>query len=347
MKEFIKFMLPSETRRQIKFLTGSQTKTLLKKIQCTHRRTLDRRLKKICNEYAQDHLGKRRYAEWLYIYCMISGTFKEGWVPDDYYGEIVVPKAKGAYGDISELNALQSVLIKGGHLPDLVYCVNGIFFDTKYRSINNINDYLASVKQAEKVVFKKDKSMQGKGVTVLRLPIKKNDMDGFGDGVFQSYIRQHDFFDELHRSAVGTLRMTTVTENDGSAALRAAYLRLGVAKETHVRAASVIRIPVCKTTGRLFDEGYTVNWERIAAHPDTGAPFEGKTIPNFDACIELALELQAKVPFTRCVGWDMTLDKEGRPLVMEWNGAHNDIKFSEATTGPCFTGLGWENLWKT
>jgi hypothetical protein len=31
---------------------------------------------------------------------------------------------------------------------------------------------------------------------------------------------------------------------------------------------------------------------------------------------------------------------------MEWNGTYNDIKFSEATQGPCFADLGWERLWK-
>jgi hypothetical protein len=29
--------------------------------------------------------------------------------------------------------------------------------------------------------------------------------------------------------------------------------------------------------------------------------------------------------------------------IVEWNG-HTDIKFSEAATGPCFLGLGWERL---
>jgi hypothetical protein len=31
---------------------------------------------------------------------------------------------------------------------------------------------------------------------------------------------------------------------------------------------------------------------------------------------------------------------------MEWNGWHNDIKFSEAADGPCFADLGWQNLWR-
>ena len=52
------------------------------------------------------------------------------------------------------------------------------------------------------------------------------------------------------------------------------------------------------------------------------------------------------VPFARSIGWDMIVDNNNEIQVMEWNGSHNDIKFSEATQGPCFSNLGWEKLWK-
>jgi hypothetical protein len=52
------------------------------------------------------------------------------------------------------------------------------------------------------------------------------------------------------------------------------------------------------------------------------------------------------VPFTSIIGWDVAVDENHNVKVMEWNGDHNDIKFSEATQGPCFSDLGWEELWK-
>jgi hypothetical protein len=44
------------------------------------------------------------------------------------------------------------------------------------------------------------------------------------------------------------------------------------------------------------------------------------------------------------VGWDLAVSKDGSIKIFEWNGGHCDIKFSEATVGPCFTGLNWESL---
>jgi hypothetical protein len=54
--------------------------------------------------------------------------------------------------------------------------------------------------------------------------------------------------------------------------------------------------------------------------------------------------LHATVPHFTIVGWDIAIGSDDEIKLIEWNGCHCDIKFSEATTGPCFTGLNWESL---
>jgi hypothetical protein len=44
--------------------------------------------------------------------------------------------------------------------------------------------------------------------------------------------------------------------------------------------------------------------------------------------------------------WDLCIDGDGAVRVLEWNGGHNDITFSEATQGPCFADLDRETLWR-
>ena len=53
------------------------------------------------------------------------------------------------------------------------------------------------------------------------------------------------------------------------------------------------------------------------------------------------------MPFARSVGWDVVVDSDDEVRVLEWNAGHNDIKFSEATQGPCFSDMGWETLWRS
>ena len=62
--------------------------------------------------------------------------------------------------------------------------------------------------------------------------------------------------------------------------------------------------------------------------------------------MELCLALHSKVPHFTVIGWDVTLDQVEQIKLIEWNSNHPDIKFSEATTGPCFLGLNWEKYAK-
>jgi len=80
---------------------------VLKSIESEKGKT-DKKLIKLSDEYASDILGWKGYAPWLYVYCAINQVFKEGWIPDNYYGRIVVPKLKGNYGIIADYNALTS-----------------------------------------------------------------------------------------------------------------------------------------------------------------------------------------------------------------------------------------------
>ena len=56
----------------------------------------------------------------------------------------------------------------------------------------------------------------------------------------------------------------------------------------------------------------------------------------------MCIELHKKVPHITIIGWDMAICDDETTKVIEWNAKHCDIKFSEASTGPCFLGLGWE-----
>ncbi len=109
--------------------------------------------------------------------------------------------------------------------------------------------------------------------------------------------------------------------------------------------SSSVSVPLNINTGELNSKGY-MNWVEVDAHPDSNTSFQNKTIPNFNKCIDKALKMHRVIPFVGCIGWDLTVDNLEEIQLIEWNGINNDIKLSEATTGPCFKNLDWENLWK-
>jgi len=319
---------------------------VLKSIESVKGKT-DKKLIKLSDDYANDVLGWKGYAPWLYVYSAVNNNFKEGWIPDNYYGKIVVPALKGNYGIIADYNSLTSRLFNSSHFPDCAYYTNGIWISPKYQVLSEKEVVEIAFNKNEKVVYKIDNSLQGRGVYFLdKNNINIGKLMSLGNGVLQKYINQHPFFQNIIANSVATLRITSVINEKGIVSVRACYLRVGRSSDKHVKSASHIRIPVNILTGELDKYGYTTNWIQIVKHPDTNFLFEHKKIPNFNKFLETTINLHKMVPFTRTIGWDMVLDVNNNVQVMEWNGGHNDIKFSEATQGPCFSDLSWEKLWK-
>ncbi|WP_299792777.1 sugar-transfer associated ATP-grasp domain-containing protein [uncultured Marivita sp.] len=308
---------------------------------------LGKKPKALCDEYSRDIFGSMVYSPWLYVYSAVSGGFKEGWIPDNYYGKMVVPNIKGAYGSISELKPLNVTFFGETYFPDIASHINGLFFDVHSRVITK--DQVSSILFAtnEKVVFKIDHSSKGKGIFVFgRHNFDVDIVCKLGNGVFQSYIDQDETLAEFSSSSVSTLRLTTTTEADGSARVRTARLRLGRDGDAHMRSDRNVRISVNLSNGRLGRSGYNVDWTAMPIHPDSKKPFSDFFYPKFNEACEVALKLHAKVPYVQCIGWDICVDRIGEVKVMEWNGTHNGISFDEALQGPCFKGLDWERFAK-
>ena len=322
----------------------SQALKVLKNIE-PQRGRISASLKKKCDEYSIDVLGSKVYAPWLYVYALISAEFKEGWIPDNFYGRVVVPLQKGGYGKISSHKPLNQLVFKSEAFPDILSYANGVFFDSDYVPIKSrdVVEYL--FQKTDRVVYKIDSSLQGKGIYFFnRDSFDLSIISRLGNGLFQRYISQHQSLSAFSASSVATLRMTSTTSESGEVTIQTSYLRLGASSDTHVQSASHIRVPIDPINGSFSNIAYTPDWLAITHYPGKDLPFEGHTYPSFKKAADLVVNLHSKVPYVRCIGWDLAVDESGIPIVMEWNGEHNDIKFSEAVQGPCFVDMGWEKL---
>ncbi|MEW9586303.1 sugar-transfer associated ATP-grasp domain-containing protein [Paraburkholderia sp. DGU8] len=311
----------------------------------SRRGKIDPQVLRQIESYAHDVFGDVIYAPWLKVYTALNGTFKEGWIPDNYYGAVVVPQTKGWYGKISTLKSVSRLIFRDKCFPDIGYFANGLFYTADSTLVADDELQRTFLANADRIAFKLDASGQGRGVFILdRQSFQPEFIRSMGNGVFQAFVAQHEVFNRFTADSVATLRFTTVVEPAGAISLRACFLRLGRAGETHIRTGSEICIPVNPSTGELDPVGYLNDWTDVRQHPDTRESFAGVTIPAFPDCVKKVLELHGKVPFISCVGWDVTVDVLGDVKVLEWNAEHNDVKFGEATQGPCFSDLGWELL---
>ncbi|MDG1730909.1 MAG: sugar-transfer associated ATP-grasp domain-containing protein [Algibacter sp.] len=109
---------------------------------------------------------------------------------------------------------------------------------------------------------------------------------------------------------------------------------------------ATMKIPYDINSGKLYKDAYFGTWKSTKILPDSNFAFADKVLPSFDNCIAEVKRMHGNMPFARCLGWDLIVDDNNNVAFIEVNGGHNGIRFTEAVQGPCFKGLGWENLHK-
>jgi hypothetical protein len=302
---------------------------------------------KQCDDYAQEVLGDKIYAPWLYVYSAVSGKFKEGWIPDNYYPKVVIPMIQGNYRPLSFMKALHLQLFQEKNPLDLIYYVSGLFLDSNLEVVdkNHVKDIL--FREDDSAIYKIEKSGRGLGLHwVHKDTFDITKIEAMKDGVFQAPIKQHPCFSEFTPRSVVTLRLTTVIEDSGKCSLRSSRLKMGRGQDDYIKADNYVAVFYNPENGLLDDVGYLPDWTTTDRHPDTHVSFAGKVVPQFEKCTQKVIELHEKIPYVRCIGWDIAVDENEQVQVIEFNAGHNGINISEAVHGPCFADMGWENLWR-
>lgn len=327
-------------------------KRLLRRIRPTHERQLYRylvrkkgeltpRLRNQIREYAIEVLGSSRHTDGLFIYTVLCGEFKPGWIPQSYYRQVVGQRIKGNLRSLARFQVLNASLFSAFRVPDIAYYFGESIYNTELSPIT-VDDLPSLVGDDDtKVVVKADTSARGEGVRIATVDeIVSGAVPLDGAGVIQRFVHQHDSLRALSSTAVATFRVTSVINSRREPEVRGFHLRIGRPGQTHIMSSNQIKIAVDPSTGQLSDQGYDSTWHSHHVHPDTGISFENHNIPALK-CAELAVEMHKQVPFLCCIGWDITLDRNGDPVFLEWNAGNNDIQTSEVLQGPCFIDLGW------
>jgi hypothetical protein len=296
--------------------------------------------------YAREVLGSETYAPWLRVYTAWAGEFKEGWIPDNYFGRVVMPAIQGPARHLSTFKTLSRRLTGAGELlPDLVYRVRGQWVDTEGRALRPSEVEEIAYRHGPRVVVKADDSNQGKGVRLVERG-RDDLLELDGDFVVQRMISQPDWMARFNADNLATIRITTVKPPGGRASWQGGNLRFGLSGSAILKSARAIRIPMLDAEGTLGDYGALPDWTRVTKHPESGLEWAGLELPGFEAARDACARLHDGIPHVTFIGWDVALERGGGFAILEWNTVHPGIVFIEANTGPQFAEFGWDELWK-
>ena len=294
--------------------------------------------------YFKKHLGREIPTYWhQYLYSR-NGLYSEKYIPASVYSSSIVFCFNNyqfclAYAD----KGFYDTLFPEVNRPQtFVKNLNGLFYDEKkHISLEEAIDRCSDINEAviKPTVF----GTWGEGVKLFHsekgfipeLNITVNELfkryhDSF---IVQSKLEQHQDLARLNPTSVNTIRVMSYLK-DNEVIILYAVIRIGrMGQVVDNETAGGIKADINLQTGRIKGPAFGSPTEKDMPQTDSGAVLDGYLIPSFPKVLDFVKSLHVRLPYFRIVGWDISVDKDGEPVMIEWN---RQAELSQVAHGPAF-----------
>ncbi|WP_019832072.1 sugar-transfer associated ATP-grasp domain-containing protein [Sphingomonas sp. PR090111-T3T-6A] len=147
------------------------------------------------------------------------------------------------------------------------------------------------------------------------------DLPGKAPVLVQPLAFPHPALADLAMSALPTIRIVTMLDEEGRPEIVSATFRCPTAPDARIdnmKAGGLI-MAVDLGSGRLGAACKGYGGGDYAIHPVTGAPIEGRHLPGWEAAKALAARAHGAFPEYVLIGWDVALTPDA-PILIEGNG---------------------------
>ena len=207
--------------------------------------------------------------------------------------------------------------------------MGGKYYDNNKNNITKEKalDILYSISnEGKKILLKPSDGVCGQGISVIK-PYSTIDelnkiLDKYKDRfICQEFIKNHQSYST--GSSLNTLRIVTFLYKN-KVHWVGTMLRMGVNGVVDNWHAGGISCPVSQE-GICGQFAVPLSGKRYYIHPNN-YEFAGKKLFNYEVAHNLALNLHMKMPFVKYIAWDIAVNEEGKPIVLEFgNPGHSGI----------------------
>ncbi len=202
--------------------------------------------------------------------------------------------------------------------------VSGHFLDEKFQLIS-FEQAAAAADRYDRLVVKPTLHTDtGKGVKLLEAPydLKAIDLEYKKNYVLQIPLVQHEEMALLNASSINTIRINSVLLDD-KAHVMSAFVKVGQAGEFADNAGHDRYFIGITAEGRFCDYAIDHDLRKYQEIP-SGFRFAGKEVPSFRKACRTAEKAHECLPHFGFVFWDVAIDQEGEPVIVEANLRYPD-----------------------
>ena len=276
--------------------------------------------------------------EWHRFFYAKTGQTDPRFVSADVFHKIIRPMMNDIYFATawSDKAYTDWVVRDVKTVCSVVRSVNGRLLDERFGLIDQktANDIL---NRYEALVLKPTLlTNTGKNVSLERAPfdiaaIIKRYGRNF---VAQLPLKQHPEISLLNESSVNTIRVDTVLFEREAHAIPS-FIKVGQPGQFTDNGGGENRIFIGIQNGRYADFAFDHDCNRFAAIP-SGYAYAGQKVPGIEEICRAAEKAHTRIPRFGLAFWDIALDENGEPVIVEMNLRQPDTYVPQVASGPFF-----------
>lgn len=279
---------------------------------------------------------------WVRVYSDKTGIYSPEYVGSDiHYYNVEWSRIDRDYlRAFLDKNYMDVLLPCVKHPETLIRKIHGQYLDHDFAPISKAQavDKLFENLDPGVVVKISRASSGGKGVRFLGKGSTKEDisaaLDVDPDVAVQLVMQQHPEMAKMNASSVNTIRIICIIL-DGESIPLSAVVRIGNSGSRVDNFSSGGVGCGVKPDGHLNNCGYTQKGERYDVHPN-GFVFREGFVPNFDKALEAVKRCHMHVPMFGVASWDIAIDTDGEPVLIEYNVGGAGIDIHQYNNGPLY-----------
>lgn len=295
---------------------------------------------------------------WPILYSSINGIKSEHYIPESVYYFGIEPilnklQMRLAYSD---KNIYDKFLTSRStyRLPTTVIRnINGMYYDTNYKPLDLSLDHL-KIESGKYILKPSLDSGGGKDIGIIdyqngvisflendKEPVKLRDLQEIfsaykKDFILQKFIDQHEYFHDLNSTSVNTMRvMTYRSVKDDKIYIIQRIMKIGEKNcitDNEWTGSHTIGV---NEDGYL--NSFAVNKFGVKTTSINGIQIGEISKNNFVSKIDIAAkEIASHFFYSRLLGIDLAIAKDGGIVFVEANHAYNGINYFQYNNGPLF-----------
>ncbi|MEC3907983.1 sugar-transfer associated ATP-grasp domain-containing protein [Tamlana sp. 2201CG12-4] len=306
---------------------------------------LSKNEKKAIKEYYRKKGYKNIKTQWHQYFSGFNKHFSVKYIPEDIFHPIIAPILNNhlQWPALLDKNLLYRLFNDVKQPSCIISNINGFYYNQK--ELISLSEAVELCSTNNFLVIKPSiESGGGNGVigfsvnkgrtSYKSLSIKELFLTYSKDFIVQEVVKQHPDMKKLNPSSLNTIRVLSYLKND-SVYLLSSIVRIGKLNSFTDNSSSGGISCGINPDGSLKQYGFNQAGEQ-RFESDSGIRLATFKVPEYKKVKELVKKVHIQVPYFKLIAWDIAIDYEEAPVLIEYNTYKMGISSLQLANGPLF-----------